>query len=89
MESDGKVKIFKFTERRQDILIKIYAGSVYYIVEIMEQSLDFDDNVIIYMSRAIWEFAQSADCSAQSGDPQIVRQSGDSQIAQVRSHLVT
>ena len=43
----------------------------------------------IYMSRAIWEFAQSADCSAQSRDPWIARQSGNFQIAQVWSHLVT
>ena len=32
---------------------------------------------IIYMFRAIWEFAQSADCVAQTEDPQIACQSAD------------
>ena len=40
------------------------------------------------MSQAIWEFAQSGGCSAQYVDPQIMRQSGNPRIAQMRSHLV-
>ena len=31
----------------------------------------------IYMFRPIWEFAQSADCVAQTEDPQIACQSAD------------
>ena len=31
----------------------------------------------MYMFRAIWEFAQSADCVAQTEDPQTVCQSAD------------
>ena len=33
--------------------------------------------IIIYMFRAIWEFAQSADCVAQTEDPQNACQSAD------------
>ena len=37
--------------------------------------------MVIYMFRAIWEFAQSADCVVQIEDPQNACQSADSQIA--------
>ena len=39
----------------------------------------------MYMFRAIWEFAQSADCVAQTEDPQIACQSADCAIIIVQT----